>query len=153
MTQKILIPLLCIAILGSVSWMFQNKYSVPKNNIAITIHKSPYCGCCSKWGSYMEDLGYTTNVVLEEDITSVKKNFNIPIELESCHTSEIEGYIVEGHVPNEAIEKLLTEKPNIKGIGMSGMPSGSPGMPGPKEDFYIYEINHDGSVGNLFLHI
>ena len=66
--------------------------------------------------------------------------------MEICHTTIIGDYFVEGHVPLEAVEKLLTEKPDIKGIAMPGMPSGSPGMPGAKKgDFVIYAVNRDGS--------
>ena len=132
----------------------ENKeVEVVDNSISVTIHKSQYCGCCGEWGSYMEKQGYDIETVNVEEMSEVKEEFNIPYELVSCHTSEIEGYVVEGHVPNEAIEKLLREKPDILGIGMAGMPSGSPGMPGPKVDFLIYEINKDGQKGDLFLKI
>jgi len=68
--------------------------------------------------------------------------------------TKIDGYVVEGHIPEEAVQKLLAEKPDIKGIGMAGMPSGSPGMPGPKtSDFVIYEITHEGTKGNIFITI
>ncbi len=67
---------------------------------------------------------------------------------------EVAGYVVEGHIPEAAIQKLLTEKPDIKGIGMAGMPSGSPGMPGPKNaEFVIYEITHEGERGSVFMRI
>ena len=82
----------------------------------------------------------------------VKKKLGVPSELESCHTMEISGYVIEGHMPEEAIQKLLVENPNIKGIGLAGMPAGSPGMPGPKtSDFVIYEITHEGSRGDVFM--
>ncbi len=121
------------------------------NGIEVTLYKSPTCGCCGGWGAHMEEKGYAVNVIETNDMQSVKEEFEIPYELESCHTSEIEGYVVEGHVPEEAIARLLSEKPDIKGIGMAGMPSGSPGMPGPKEDFEVYTINHDGTKGDLFV--
>jgi len=99
----------------------------------------------------MEGEGYTVTTKKEDDMSLIKQRFQVPYELESCHTAIIEGYVVEGHIPNEAIEKLLEERPDIQGIGMAGMPSGSPGMPGVKEDFMIYEINHDGTKGDLFI--
>jgi hypothetical protein len=81
----------------------------------------------------------------------IKKRFGEPEELGSCHTMEIDGYVVEGHIPKEAIQKLLTERPDIKGIGMAGMPMGSPGMPGRKAgDFVVYEITRDGTQGEVF---
>ena len=96
-------------------------------------------------------MGYTVDVQQTADMTSVKEVLGVPYELESCHTSEIGDYIIEGHVPEEAIDKLLVERPDIKGIGMAGMPSGSPGMPGPKETFEIYTITHEGTKGELFI--
>ena len=120
----------------------------------ITIYKSPTCGCCDVYASYMEKKGYVVSVEDVVDMEAVKRRIGVPEDLESCHTTEIGGYVVEGHIPQEAIAKLLAEKPDIHGIGMSGMPSGSPGMPGPKtEDFVIYEITREGSRGDIFMTI
>ena len=113
----------------------------------ITIYKSQSCGCCGLYSDYM-DKDYNVNVVNMEDtmLSSKKKEFGIPSFLSSCHTTVVEGYFVEGHIPKEAIDKLLLEKPDIAGIAMPGMPSGSPGMPGSKkEPFTIYAVNKDGS--------
>lgn len=102
----------------------------------------------------MEKEGYNVTVHETYDLREVKRSLKVPYSVESCHTAEIGGYVVEGHIPNEAIIKLLTEKPDIAGIGMAGMPAGSPGMPGPKtEDFVIYEITHDGERGSIFMTI
>lgn len=118
----------------------------------IVLHKSPTCGCCGAYTSYIKKLGYGVEVHDTQDLSSIKKALKIPPEVESCHTMEIAGYVVEGHVPEEAIQKLLSEKPNIHGIGLAGMPQGSPGMPGPKtSDFVIYEINNDGTRGDIFV--
>ena len=152
MLNKSITAILLVVLVVSVGWMIsQRDKPVSENKILATIYKSPYCSCCGEWGSYMENLGYKTETILEEDMEKVKDKFQIPDELESCHTAEIDGYIIEGHIPNEAVEKLLKERPDVKGIGMAGMPSGSPGMPGIKEDFLIYEINHDGTKGDLFI--
>jgi hypothetical protein len=156
MWNKLLTAILLIILVVSVGWMVNQKdkpqeIKQAENKILATIYKDPYCGCCGKWGSYMETNGYETEEVLEDDMSKIKEQFGVPQELQSCHTSEIDGYVVEGHIPNEAVEKLLEERPDIKGIGMAGMPNGSPGMPGPKADFLIYEINHDGTKGDLFM--
>ncbi len=122
--------------------------------VAVTLYKSPSCGCCGQYSAYLEGKGYDMDVKLENDMSVIKEQFGVPYGLESCHTMEVEGYVVEGHVPEEAIAKLLVEKPDIKGIGMGGMPSGSPGMPGPKNaDFVIYEITKDGEKGEVFMTI
>jgi hypothetical protein len=72
---------------------------------------------------------------------TVKKKYNIPLEMQSCHTSILGKYFIEGHVPLEAINKLLKEQPDIDGIALPGMPIGTPGMPGEKEEpFIIYQL-------------
>lgn len=131
----------------------QSGFSEARNIVA-TVYKSPTCGCCGVYASYMKKEGYDVISKNVQDMSVVKQELGVPYELESCHTMEVEGYVVEGHIPEIAIQKLLIEKPNIKGIGMSGMPSGSPGMPGLKmEDFVIYEINHEGFKGDVFMTI
>jgi len=124
-----------------------------ENENDITVYKSASCGCCREWSSYMEDFGYSVENINTQDLSAVKEEHGVPYELESCHTAIVGDYVVEGHIPNEAVQKLLSENPDIKGIGMAGMPSGSPGMPGPKEDFMIYEINHDGTKGDMFMRL
>ena len=116
-------------------------------NGEIKIYKSMSCGCCDVYASYFKGKGNSnTEIVNTEDLDSIKEQYGVPSGMESCHTTIIGDYFVEGHIPLEAIEKLLQEKPNIKGIAMPGMPSGSPGMLGQKAgDFVIYSIKHDGS--------
>jgi hypothetical protein len=80
----------------------------------------------------MEDNGYKVESANVEDLTGVKRRYGIPAPLESCHTAIIGDYIVEGHIPVQVVERLLTERPDIDGIALPDMPSGSPGMPGPK---------------------
>ncbi|MDP3989373.1 MAG: DUF411 domain-containing protein [bacterium] len=118
----------------------------------IALHKSPTCGCCGVYGSYIKKMGGDVEVHNTNDMDSVKEELGVPNELLSCHTMEVGGYVVEGHIPFEAIQKLLTEKPDIRGIGMPGMPQGAPGMPGSQqEDFVIYEIDHEGNAHNVFV--
>lgn len=118
-------------------------------NEEMTLYKSSTCGCCGIYSNYFMGQGNDALMVKNLDETSLssfKREQGIPEEMESCHTTIVGDYFVEGHIPLEAVEKLLLEKPNIKGIAMPGMPSGSPGMPGGKYgDFVIYAINHDGS--------
>ena len=113
----------------------------------IVLYKSGSCGCCGVYSSYFKSKGNSkTNVVDLEDLQATKRKYGIPSTMESCHTTVMGNYFVEGHIPLEVVNKLLTEKPDIKGIAMPGMPNGSPGMPGVKRgDFVIYAINNDGS--------
>jgi hypothetical protein len=94
----------------------------------IQVWKAPTCGCCSQWIEHLEEAGYQVEFHDEMDMTAVKAQYGIPGELQSCHTALIDGYIVEGHVPAEDIERLLTERPQITGLAVPGMPIGSPGM-------------------------
>lgn len=112
----------------------------------IDIYKSISCGCCEVYSNYVErKVNPKVNTIINEN-SNIKEEYGVPPELQTCHTTIIDGYFVEGHIPLEAIEKLLSEKPDIKGIAMPGMPSGSPGMPGTKKgDFIIYAVNYDKS--------
>lgn len=153
MKERIIIVFLLILLIGSLGWMMNQRQEQEgfQEKIEVTLYKDPYCGCCGGWGKHLESKGYEIETVLSDDMDEVKNQFSVPDVLQSCHTAFIEGYVIEGHVPEEAIKKLLEEKPDIYGIGMAGMPSGSPGMPGSKEDFFIYEIESDGTQGKLFM--
>lgn len=96
---------------------------------ALTMHRSPSCGCCHKWADIAGRSGFQVTVANTDDIMAVKSRLGVPRQLMSCHTSQVGGYVVEGHVPMAAIRKLLREKPKgVVGIGLAGMPWGSPGM-------------------------
>jgi hypothetical protein len=117
----------------------------------IKIYKTGSCGCCGIYSNYFKSKGNAKTEIIDlESLGSVKEKYEIPSNMESCHTTIVGDYFVEGHVPLEAVEKLLLEKPDIKGIAMPGMPSGSPGMPGVKKgDFIVYAINNDGSYNEF----
>lgn len=114
---------------------------------SLTLYKSPNCGCCSGHAEALRKAGFDVTIELTDDLALVKQSHNIPLGGESCHTSVIGDYVVEGHVPLEAIEKLLTEKPDIAGIGLPGMPIGTPGMPGKKTAPYeVYQLSDQGAM-------
>lgn len=128
--------------------------SSPSDKPAMVVYKTKTCGCCANFVTYMKREGYDVEVVdfdNNEVLNTKKRSLSIPTELDSCHTSQFknEGYFVEGHIPVEATEKLLAEKPQIKGIGMPGMPSASPGMPGAKtEPFNISQVSLNGEASS-----
>ena len=95
---------------------------------AMTVYKSPTCGCCQKWVEIMEAEGFT--VVTEDvvDMSFVKAEHGVQPNLQSCHTAIVDGYVIEGHVPADAIQQLLAERPAVTGLAVPGMPVGSPGM-------------------------
>jgi len=135
-------------VIGILSSTLGASYDAVKNfKGEIKLYKSDSCGCCGIYSSYFKNKGNPNlKIIGVRNTTKVMQDYKIPSFLESCHTTILGKYFVEGHVPLEAIEKLLKEKPDIAGIGMPGMPSGSPGMPGSKKtDFIIYGINNNGS--------
>lgn len=94
----------------------------------IHVFKTPWCGCCAAWADRMEEAGYRTRITDLEDLEPVRRQAAVPAGMEGCHLAAVEGYVLEGHVPAEAIDKLLAERPAIHGIAVPGMPAGSPGM-------------------------
>jgi hypothetical protein len=113
--------------------------------IPVTLYKNPECGCCDGYADYLRDHGFKVTAKATPDLSEISRKAGIPPDLEGCHTAFIGDYVVDGHVPVEAIDKLLKEHPAIKGITLPGMPPGSPGMAGGKsEPFTIYAIGKDG---------
>jgi len=102
----------------------------------IHVFKTPTCGCCKMWVDHLAANGFEVEAEDLADLTSIKQMAAVPDHLLSCHTGMIEGYTIEGHVPAEAIKKLLAERPKIKGLAVPGMPAGSPGMPSPIPERY-----------------
>ena len=96
---------------------------------AMVLHRSAGCDCCLKWAELAKAEGYPLEVRNVQDIMLVKARLGVPDALAACHTTEVGGYVVEGHVPFEAVAKLLRDKPKgVAGIAVPGMPAGSPGM-------------------------
>jgi hypothetical protein len=121
--------------------------------VQATAMYDPNCGCCGEHIDYMEEVGLLVVEDVTDNLGSVKDELGIPADLRSCHTTMIEGYIVEGHMPSEAIARLLEEKPDILGIALPAMPSGSPGMAGSKnETWVIYALERDGTT-SVFMEI
>jgi hypothetical protein len=94
----------------------------------IVVSKDPTCGCCTGWVEHLCQAGFSADVIETSEINRVKVRLGVPDDLASCHTAEIGGYVIEGHVPADAIKRLLAEKPAGKGLAVAGMPMGSPGM-------------------------
>jgi hypothetical protein len=94
----------------------------------ITVYKSPTCGCCTKWVENLQANGFEVKTIDLDDLGEVKAASGVPRSVQTCHTGMVEGYVIEGHVPANAIKKLLYDRPKVAGIGVPGMPVGSPGM-------------------------
>jgi hypothetical protein len=107
------------------------------NRPLVTVHKDPNCGCCGGWVSHLELNGFDTKVIETTKLNPLKAKLGIPLDLAACHTAEVGGYLIEGHVPASAIQRLLSERPKAKGLAVPGMPQGSPGMTGEFEQYDV----------------
>jgi hypothetical protein len=96
----------------------------------VVVSKDPDCGCCSGWAQHLERAGYPVKINELKNLQPLKRKLGVPQDLASCHTAEVAGYVLEGHVPVPAIDRLLAEKPEAIGLAVPGMPAGSPGMEG-----------------------
>jgi hypothetical protein len=115
----------------------------------IVVYKTATCGCCTKWVDHLKAAGFAPTVHMLQTMDEAPVRKQIPVELRSCHTATLEGYLVEGHVPADVIRKLLKEKPRVEGIAVPGMPAGSPGMESPRPESYdvvAFDANGKTSV-------
>lgn len=118
----------------------------------VTVHKTPWCGCCTGWAQHLKRNGFAVTIEESEDLAPVKRLLGVPAHLESCHTAVVEGYVIEGHVPAEAVLRLLAERPDLTGLAVPGMPMGSPGMEGATSE--AYDVIGFGPAGEaVFLHV
>ena len=112
----------------------------------VAVTKDPSCGCCAKWVDHLRQAGFTVTVT-EGPVNPVKARLGVPRDLASCHTALVDGYVVEGHVPADAIRRLLAERPNGTGLAVPGMPAGSPGMEVEGRDPGAYAVILFGPEG------
>ena len=113
----------------------------------MVVHKSPSCGCCSVWVEHVRAAGFQVEVRDRDDLQPVKQRLGVPYGKGSCHTAEVGGYFVEGHVPAADIQRLLQEKPKARGLTVPGMPAGSPGMEMPDGSVQAYAVELVGGDG------
>ena len=108
----------------------------PVDKPTITVYKDPSCGCCKSWIEHLKKHGYRVDAKDSPDMTQIKNTLGVPGDLRSCHTAVVNGYLIEGHVPAQDIDRLLATKPKVKGLAVPGMPMGSPGMEGSMKQHY-----------------
>lgn len=111
-----------------------------------TVYKSPYCGCCTGYVDHMRANGWKVDVKNHEDMQPLKMLMGINEDMQSCHTVKVGDYLVEGHVPLNYVDKMLKDKPNIRGIALPGMPTGVPGMEGERVPLTIYTLESNPKV-------
>ncbi|KXS38718.1 MAG: hypothetical protein AWU55_1081 [Halomonadaceae bacterium T82-2] len=112
-----------------------------------TLYKNPQCGCCDGYARHLEKMGVDVTIVDDEALAEIKQTAGVPYGMGACHTVKMGDYTIEGHVPLAAVKALFEQQPEADGIGLAGMPSGTPGMPGPKQAPYkVYQFqDHEAS--------
>lgn len=117
----------------------------------VVVYKTPDCGCCSLWAEHLEENGFQVDVRDVEDLGSVKKRFDVPVRVASCHTALVDGYVVEGHVPADALQRFLQSErhSHAAGLAVPGMPIGSPGMEMPGRAAESYDVLLFDEAGEL----
>lgn len=115
---------------------------------AMQVAKDPNCGCCGDWIAIMEKAGFAVSVteMAPEVLGQHKAALGIPAAMQSCHTAQVEGYALEGHVPVADILRLLETRPDAAGLTVPGMPFGAPGM-GPETERDAYDVHLIGRDG------
>ena len=144
-TKRIaVIAVVLVAFAGG--WLYAGRTPMA-DGTQVVMYQNPACGCCSKWAAHMESNGFTVEVHKTDQLNSIKEREGITAATAGCHTSMIDGYLVEGHVPAREIARLLSERPAVKGITVPGMPMGAPGMEGGRTDRYdVLTIDHEGNT-------
>jgi hypothetical protein len=128
-------------LLGLISAGFETPSAMATEVRNATLYKDPQCSCCGGYADYLRRNGFDVKVVNTHDLSLINEQHGVPTELQGCHVTIVDGYVIGGHVPVNVVKRLLSEKPAITGITLPGMPEGSPGMYGKKtEPFQIYEI-------------
>lgn len=107
-----------------------------RDTLTVTVYKSPTCGCCNAWVDHLRANGFRVTTVDTDDLTAIKQLHGVEPAHAACHTALIGGYVIEGHVPAADVRRLLAEQPAVTGLAVPGMPTGSPGMEGPRTERY-----------------
>ena len=129
----------CAAVLGLVM-----RPSRSAASSEVLVHKDPSCGCCGAWAKHLEAAGLAVKVMETRDLNGIRHRLGVPADLGACHTAEVGGYILEGHVPAIAIRRLLEERPDAAGLAVAGMPAGSPGMDGKPQQYPVVLFGPSG---------
>lgn len=127
----------------------------PRPQPVLVVTKNASCGCCSQWIDAMRRAGFDVQVHDVDNLDPIKTKLGIPVGKSACHTAEIDGYFVEGHVPAEDIRRLIATRPTAKGLVVPGMPVGAPGMEMPGGDTQPYAVElvrMDGSTEEFATH-
>lgn len=129
---------------GALPSQAQTKAQAGPETRSAVMHKHPQCGCCDRYAEILRNNSIDVRIELTYRLALLKRRLGVRKPLDGCHTLEIDGYVIEGHVPVAQIERLLRERPAIIGLSLPGMPRGSPGMSGEKEEPFTILTIEDG---------
>ncbi len=130
----------------------QPSFATAESKPLMTVYKDASCGCCGGWVQHMIKAGYRVTAIDVNDLATVKTRYGVSDQFASCHTAEIAGYVVEGHVPAAAVDQLLSSRPALRGLAVPGMPIGSPGMEVPGQSPERYDvIGFGGDTHKVFM--
>ena len=137
--RKILLGLTVVAVTAAAAYFVVRPKAEAET---VVLYKDPQCGCCEEYANYLRHNGFAVTVRPTANIYEMSSAAGIPEDLQGCHLAYIGDYFVSGDVPLGTVNKMLSERPAIKGVTLPGMPSGSPGMSGAKtEPFQTYAID------------
>ena len=146
--KSLFVAVFCIVVaIGGTWWAFTENDPANAASGEVIVYKSPSCGCCAKWVDHMRDAGFEVKVNNTSDVYPIKQEYGLPRGMGSCHTAIVDGYVIEGHVPANDVQRLLAEKPIARGLAVPGMPIGSPGMEqgSYKERYEVILFGPEGS--------
>ena len=126
----------------------REKETSYSGNIETIVYRNPSCGCCEVWIEHAKKHGFEIEDKKIETMAALKKKYNIPQQLASCHTTIIDGYVIEGHIPADDIKTFLKEKSEFAGLAVPGMPLGTPGMEAKdiKQPFQVFTFDNQGKI-------
>lgn len=138
--------LLLVLLLAGLTPPLVAQEPEPSELPAAVVYKDPNCGCCTRWADHIAAAGFKVALRDVSNVGEIKRELGVPAGMGSCHTAVIGDYVIEGHVPVKVIQRLLSERPDVRGLTVPGMPIGSPGMEGPRPRAYeVYTFG--GALG------
>jgi hypothetical protein len=136
--RKIIMGVAAVGVVAASAYFFMQPDASASD---VTLYKNPQCGCCEEYAKYLTRNGFTVTVKATHDLNVISRQAGIPDDFQGCHLAFLDDYVISGHVPIATVNKLISERPDIKGVTLPGMPNGSPGMSGQKSGpFRIYEV-------------
>lgn len=141
------------AVVAALGLVVAREVWATQDKPAMVVYKSPSCGCCGKWVDHVKANGFAVSVTDLDDMSPIKTRYKVGGALQSCHTSIVGGYVIEGHVPAADIKRLLKEKPKVHGLTIPGMPQSAPGMDlTPHQPYEVLSFTADGKTAVFARH-